>query len=262
MPTLVVLRHGESTWNAENRFTGWTDVDLSQAGEAEARSAGKLLIAEEELRIDVVHTSVLTRAVRTANLALEEMGLTYLPVRASLAPQRAPLRGPAGRQQEGGDGDLRGRAGEALAPELRDTATTARARRSAPPDQRPPLPRRGTDGAPRQRVPGRRRAPCRSLLGGRARPRAPRGGHPLRRGAREQHPGLHDVSGAHLRGRHRRPRHPDWFPADNHARRQARLRGGALPRRPGRGRGSGGCRGGPGGAGLGVTATESSRPSG
>ncbi len=81
MPTLVVLRHGESTWNAENRFTGWTDVDLSTAGEAEARSAGKLLAAETGLHIDTVHTSVLTRAVRTANLALEEMGLTFLPVR-------------------------------------------------------------------------------------------------------------------------------------------------------------------------------------
>jgi 2,3-bisphosphoglycerate-dependent phosphoglycerate mutase len=81
MPTLVVLRHGESTWNAENRFTGWTDVDLSPAGEAEARSAGKLLAGETDLRIDVIHTSVLTRAVRTANLALEEMGLSFLPVR-------------------------------------------------------------------------------------------------------------------------------------------------------------------------------------
>src|ERR1039457_3201322 len=53
MSTLVVLRHGESTWNAENRFTGWTDVDLSPAGEAEARSAGKLLSAETDLRIDL-----------------------------------------------------------------------------------------------------------------------------------------------------------------------------------------------------------------
>jgi 2,3-bisphosphoglycerate-dependent phosphoglycerate mutase len=80
MPRLVVLRHGESVWNAENRFTGWTDVDLSTKGEAEARSAGKLLSSEVSLRLDSVHTSVLTRAVRTANLALEEMGLSYLPV--------------------------------------------------------------------------------------------------------------------------------------------------------------------------------------
>src|ERR1019366_8483205 len=71
MSTLVVLRHGQSTWNAENRFTGWTDVDLSAAGEAEARSAGKLLAGESDLCLDIVHTSVLTRAVRTANLALE-----------------------------------------------------------------------------------------------------------------------------------------------------------------------------------------------
>ncbi len=78
---MIVLRHGESTWNAENRFTGWTDVDLSEKGEAEARSGGQLLAAETELRIDTVHTSVLTRAVRTANIALDEMGLSFLPVR-------------------------------------------------------------------------------------------------------------------------------------------------------------------------------------
>jgi 2,3-bisphosphoglycerate-dependent phosphoglycerate mutase len=81
VPTLVLLRHGQSTWNAENRFTGWVDVDLSETGEAEARSAGKLLAAEPEIAIDSVHTSVLTRAVRTANLSLDEMGLSYLPVR-------------------------------------------------------------------------------------------------------------------------------------------------------------------------------------
>ena len=83
MPTLVVLRHGESTWNAENRFTGWTDVDLSPAGEAEARLAGRLLAAEPGLELDTVHTSVLTRAVRSANLALDEMGRSFLPVRRS-----------------------------------------------------------------------------------------------------------------------------------------------------------------------------------
>jgi 2,3-bisphosphoglycerate-dependent phosphoglycerate mutase len=77
---LVILRHGESTWNAENRFTGWTDVDLTEKGEAEAREAGRLLKAEAAFEIDVVHTSVLARAVRTANLALDEMGRSYLPV--------------------------------------------------------------------------------------------------------------------------------------------------------------------------------------
>ncbi len=83
MPDLVLLRHGESTWNAQNLFTGWTDVDLTAKGEAEARQAGELLAAEQRDRLDlqVVHTSVLTRAVRTANLALDELGRSWLPVR-------------------------------------------------------------------------------------------------------------------------------------------------------------------------------------
>ena len=81
MPTLVILRHGQSTWNAENRFTGWTDVDLSEQGEEEARVAGRLIAAEPGLEVDTVHTSVLGRAVRTANIALDEMARSYLPVR-------------------------------------------------------------------------------------------------------------------------------------------------------------------------------------
>ncbi|HUZ19271.1 MAG TPA: 2,3-diphosphoglycerate-dependent phosphoglycerate mutase [Acidimicrobiales bacterium] len=81
MAMLVLLRHGQSTWNAENLFTGWVDVDLSELGEAEARSAGELLGAEADLEFDVVHTSVLTRAVRTADIALAAAGRSYLPVR-------------------------------------------------------------------------------------------------------------------------------------------------------------------------------------
>ena len=80
MHTLVILRHGESLWNASNLFTGWTDVDLSPKGEDEARAAGALLAAEPGLVIDVVHTSVLTRAVRTCDLALSVAGRSYLPV--------------------------------------------------------------------------------------------------------------------------------------------------------------------------------------
>ena len=79
MPTLIALRHGESMWNAENRFTGWTDVDLNARGEEEARVAGTLLAAME-LPIDVVHTSLLTRAVRSANISLASAGCSYLPV--------------------------------------------------------------------------------------------------------------------------------------------------------------------------------------
>ncbi len=80
MPRLVLLRHGESAWNRENLFTGWVDVDLSPAGEEEARRAGVLVAEEEGLEPDVVFTSVLTRAVRSANLALAAAGRSYLPV--------------------------------------------------------------------------------------------------------------------------------------------------------------------------------------
>jgi 2,3-bisphosphoglycerate-dependent phosphoglycerate mutase len=79
MYKLVLLRHGESTWNKENRFTGWTDVDLSETGVREARSAGELL-KREGWDFDVCFTSVLTRAIRTLNIALEEMGRLWLPV--------------------------------------------------------------------------------------------------------------------------------------------------------------------------------------
>ncbi len=78
--TLILLRHGESEWNAKNLFTGWVDVDLSAKGEAEAANGGRLL-AEKGLRPDVVHTSVLRRAIRTANIALDAADLLWLPVR-------------------------------------------------------------------------------------------------------------------------------------------------------------------------------------
>jgi 2,3-bisphosphoglycerate-dependent phosphoglycerate mutase len=79
MPTLVLLRHGQSTWNLENRFTGWYDCDLSDQGEKEARAAGTLL-AEERVAVGVAHTSVLTRAIRTLYLAVEELGRLWIPV--------------------------------------------------------------------------------------------------------------------------------------------------------------------------------------
>ncbi len=81
MPQLVLLRHGQSTWNAENLFTGWHDVDLTEMGEREAREAGRLLGSDPGLDLRVVHTSLLTRAVRTAHLALETAGCTWLPAK-------------------------------------------------------------------------------------------------------------------------------------------------------------------------------------
>jgi 2,3-bisphosphoglycerate-dependent phosphoglycerate mutase len=79
MPTLVLLRHGQSQWNLENRFTGWWDVDLSDKGIAEARAAGALL-RDEGFDFDCCFTSVLTRAIRTLHLVLHEMDRLWLPV--------------------------------------------------------------------------------------------------------------------------------------------------------------------------------------
>jgi 2,3-bisphosphoglycerate-dependent phosphoglycerate mutase len=79
MPLLVLLRHGQSRWNLENRFTGWVDVDLSPQGEAEARRGGQL-IRSAELEFDCAFTSVLTRAIRTCNIALEQAGQLWIPV--------------------------------------------------------------------------------------------------------------------------------------------------------------------------------------
>ena len=82
MHRIVLFRHGESTWNKENRFTGWTDVDLTEKGRAEARRAGQLLKAEG-FDFDIAYTSVLKRAIRTLWLALEEMDRMWLPVHNS-----------------------------------------------------------------------------------------------------------------------------------------------------------------------------------
>jgi 2,3-bisphosphoglycerate-dependent phosphoglycerate mutase len=82
MYKVTLLRHGESVWNRENRFTGWTDVDLSDAGREEARRAGRLL-RENGFDFDVAYTSVLKRAVRTLWLALDEMDLMWIPIHNS-----------------------------------------------------------------------------------------------------------------------------------------------------------------------------------
>ena len=80
MPRLVLLRHGQSQWNLENRFTGWWDVGLSEKGVAEAIAAGELL-NHHGFDFDICFTSVLTRAIKTLDLALESMGRLWLPVR-------------------------------------------------------------------------------------------------------------------------------------------------------------------------------------
>ena len=78
MPRLVLIRHGQSSWNLENRFTGWWDVDVTEKGAAEARAAGELMAARG-LDFDMTFTSLQTRAIKTLNLALEAMGRLWLP---------------------------------------------------------------------------------------------------------------------------------------------------------------------------------------
>jgi 2,3-bisphosphoglycerate-dependent phosphoglycerate mutase len=82
VPTLILIRHGQSVWNEKDLFTGWTDVDLTAQGEEEARAGGRALKAAG-IAPTVVHTSLLTRAIRTADLALEELGALWIPVRRS-----------------------------------------------------------------------------------------------------------------------------------------------------------------------------------
>lgn len=79
MHKIVLIRHGESTWNKENRFTGWTDVDLTEKGTEEAKKAGKIL-KSEGYTFDLAYTSVLKRAIKTLWVALDEMDLTWIPV--------------------------------------------------------------------------------------------------------------------------------------------------------------------------------------
>lgn len=82
MYKIVLLRHGESVWNMENRFTGWTDVDLSEKGVGEAHEAGRLL-KKNDFSFDLVFTSVLKRAIKTMDIVLKEMALANLPVKYS-----------------------------------------------------------------------------------------------------------------------------------------------------------------------------------
>jgi 2,3-bisphosphoglycerate-dependent phosphoglycerate mutase len=79
MHTLVLLRHGESQWNLENRFTGWTDVGLTPKGEAEAKSSGKLL-KDDSFEFDIIHTSVLARAINTMEICMKEMSIDGVPI--------------------------------------------------------------------------------------------------------------------------------------------------------------------------------------
>lgn len=97
---LVLVRHGESQWNKENRFTGWYDVDLSEKGVSEAKAAGKLL-KEEGYSFDFAYTSVLKRAIHTLWNVLDELDQAWLPVEKSTETERTSLRCVAGSEQSG-----------------------------------------------------------------------------------------------------------------------------------------------------------------
>ena len=140
MPTLVLLRHGQSEWNEANLFTGWHDVGLTERGVQEARDAGLLLAAEPGLDLRVVHTSVLTRAIRTAELALGAAGRSWLPVRRSW------------RLNERHYGDLTGKNKVQVAEQFgRDQLLAWRRSYDTPPPSMPADDERRSDGDPRYR---------------------------------------------------------------------------------------------------------------
>src|SRR5919106_2818223 len=99
MGTLVLLRNGQSVWNAENLFTGWVDVPLSETGEQEARRGGELM-REAGLLPDVVHTSLLRRAISTANLALDACDRHWIPVPRDWRAKKGDHRAPQGQNKK------------------------------------------------------------------------------------------------------------------------------------------------------------------
>ena len=165
--TLVLLRHGESDWNALNLFTGWVDVGLTEKGRAEAVRSGELL-AEHDLLPDVLYTSLLRRAITTAHLALDSRRPAVDPRAPQLAAQRTPLRRAAGPGQGRDQGALRRRAVHGLAAQLRHAATADREGQRVQPGRRPALRRHRR--RPADRVPGRRGGPVSAVLHRRDRP--------------------------------------------------------------------------------------------
>ena len=154
MHKLVLLRHGESNWNRENRFTGWTDVDLSDEGRRGGARRPASCCKQEGYTFDVAYTSVLKRAIRTLWIALDEMDLMWIPVATQLAAQRAALRRAAGPEQGRDGGEVRRGAGQDLAAQLRHPAAAARAATTrASPAHDPRYARPVAGGAAAHRMP-------------------------------------------------------------------------------------------------------------
>jgi 2,3-bisphosphoglycerate-dependent phosphoglycerate mutase len=139
VPELILLRHGQSEWNARNLFTGWEDVDLTELGRAEAAEAGRLL-ADAGVDVRVLHTSLLTRAIRTAHLALDAMGRLWVPASRSW------------RLNERHYGDLQGRNKKETAEQYgADQVKVWRRSYDVPPPVLPEGDSRRADGDPRYR---------------------------------------------------------------------------------------------------------------
>ena len=170
--TLVLLRHGESEWNAKNLFTGWVDVDLTEKGRAEAVRGGELLVEAGLLPGHRAHLAAAPRDHHRPPLPRRRRP-PLDPGQALVAPQRAPLRRAPGQGQEADARGVRRGAVHALAPLVRHPAAAARRRLRVLPGRRPAL-RRPRRRAAAHRVPQGRHRPLPALLGGRDRA-GPRG---------------------------------------------------------------------------------------
>ena len=154
MHKLVLLRHGESIWNKENRFTGWTDVDLSEQGRLEAAEAGRLL-KEGGFVFDVAYTSVLKRAVRTLWIVLDALDLMWIPVHNSWRLNERHYGALQGLNKAEMAAEIRRRADSGLAPQLRRAAAGAGAAGRALARARSALSRSGRRRAAGDRMPQR-----------------------------------------------------------------------------------------------------------
>ncbi len=163
MATLVLLRHGESVWNAEGLFTGWVDVDLSEKGEEEAVTGGDLLL-DADIRLDVVHTSRAQARDPHGQHRARRGRAAVDPGQALVAAQRAPLRRAPGQEQGADSRGVRRGAVHDLAPLLRHPAAPDRRRRPPLAGRRPALPDAAVGARAPHRVPGRRRRPDAALL--------------------------------------------------------------------------------------------------
>ena len=209
---------------------------LSPRGEGEAVAAGRLMAAEADLDLRVLHTSVLVRAITTAELALRRGRTQLAPGPPALAAQRAPLRRAPGAQQEGDRGPPRRGTGAPVAPQLRRPAAALGRRRPGRPVDRT----RATATSTRPTCPAPSAWPTSSAGSSRTGRRrscpTSRGGRPGRRRAgrrpRQQHPGPAQAPRGHPRRRHRRPRDPDRDPLPLPASTTCSPSRGRLPGRP------------------------------